>query len=1241
MLSQSSLVIWTDMKVKIITTVVATTIVFLFLINLTIAFGQQINITDNANNSNYISSKLESPKNDTSRPLVNITYPIYPPTITTNKIIINGTSSDSGSGILNVSAAAHTFPFRDTFPVPLASQPIPTSTNNWSKWYVPFIFNDTDSYRVVITAIDNAGNRNYAETTINAVTAEKKNDATIKVLTPKIAFVRPTFTEAAYQENGFYRFYFKHGYPAVGKNITIDLDMLTVKTPKSVSEFRGNDIRYLSNITSLIPINGTELSDVSQDHFPVAQKFWMPFVDHVKKVAPNAMLTVMRDEDVHDGHIFYQDNKTNAFDILLLFYNEYVTQTEYDNLRQFVSNGGTIIFIDANALSAEVRYDRNNGTITLVKGHSWQFDGKAASRSALERWYSETKKWVGSNYLVNAIEPKLIFTNNPFNYTHFEERFVNNPKAKIIIDYGVKFPKDYVELYLKKEKLPAELHREDIPIENITIASYSMEYGKGEVIMIGLSGRLLSENQKFLNFFDNSILPKALCPKFQSCTYLPITHYLYGCTDYKYLGYHCDPISNEFKSYSVLANYTKVASATREPSYAQAKFGNGVHITGAHALESLRANVIDAYDSSQFSVYLSYMPDNYDNSTGHPYTSLVSYKNGIFKRDSNNAGWEIELIPNNNTYMKTLRFTVFDTMGNSTSPNDINIHAGKFSEIAGTFDGKTVRVFVNGILKSEAPFAGNYSGIVDRKNFIKFGGDAYCSCYLASGVIDEVRYYNYSLDSEQVKQINSDDDVLGRGLVGYWKLDADLKDYTSFKNDMFYNTLIASMAFAPDGRMFFTEKNSGNIRIMVNNTILERPFASIPDIHVDFEQGLLGIAIDSKFRKNHFVYVYYNYEDEKSGDIHARITRLTDMHNEGTDETVILDRIPASSTGFHTGGALAFNTVDDKLYATIGDGIDAVTAQNISSLQGKTIRISRDGNIPSDNPFPNSTVYTLGHRNMFGIAFNDRGKGIVTEPGSALYDEINSLLKGANYGWRTMQGTNMPPNPLANDSSIKSLRSYYVAENPTQATYYNGDKHGELKGKFIVGSFRGDLYAYKISEDGKKLLEEFRINTATYPSKEVVATAVSPMGDIYFGAYDIFRLDKIDSTSKEEVMFPIQINATDVKVSNLNYSPDTEEIRIDITKEFGFSSFSIKVPKSILEDMPDGYGCYSKNDSSLNQLTNTEVPYQIGIQRNEDNNIIIIHLQEDAPENLVFIVNTVPVDSSHLNICLLDSKNSK
>ena len=459
-------------------------------------------------------SSPEHGYDDNVPPSVNITYPFYPPTITTGKIIIEGTANDS-SGIHNVSIAAHSFPFKGEFLKPLTSHPVQIFQSNLAKWSFPLRL-DPGTYRVVVTVVDNAGNANYAETTLNMLRFNMPvTDSSGKYAKPIIAFVRPTFTEAAYQPHGFFDFYYDYGFPPIGKNITTDLDMLTVKTPNSVAEFEENNPKLLTNITSLVPINGTELHDISYNYFPVAQNFWKPFIDNVKIHIPNSVLTVVRDEDVHDGRIFYNTKNTNAFNILILFHNEYVTQTEYDNLRQFVKNGGTIVFIDANIFRAEVRYDKNNHTVTLVKGHDWQYDGKVASRSMTERWYDETKEWVGSNFI--DFDANLSYGNNPFNYTHFEEQFVNNPKDKILVDYKIKFPKDFVMLYLKGQNVPTELKREDIPIQNVTVATYSLQYGKGKIIMLGLTGRQLAENAQFMQFFNNKILPLALCPEYTFC----------------------------------------------------------------------------------------------------------------------------------------------------------------------------------------------------------------------------------------------------------------------------------------------------------------------------------------------------------------------------------------------------------------------------------------------------------------------------------------------------------------------------------------------------------------------------------------------------------------------------------------------------------------------------------------------------------------------------------------------------
>jgi hypothetical protein len=400
--------------------------------------------------------------------------------------MIQGTAKDTVSGIRTVSASAHVFPFNGYFSVKLASPVSPTTDNNWSSWSVPLIINTTGTYRVVVTATNNAGNYSYAETTINAAlpgkTPAESSTTMMQGAKVKIAFVRPTFTEAAYRPHGFYTFYYKYMFPPLGTNITTDLGMLTVRTPPSVAEELQNEtsLQHLSNLTALIP------SD------PDEQKFWSPLTHFVTTNLPNATVTVMRDEDVNDGHIF-GPNGMNSYNILILLHNEYVTQQEYDNFKHFVSTGGTILFIDPNVFYAQVRYDKDNHTITLVKGHDWEFDGKAARRSVSERWYNETKEWVGGNFIVNDIHDNITFGNNPFNYTHFEEQFVNNPKDKILIDYGIKFPKDY----LQNDSFPA-----DKPTGNITVATYTLHYGNGRIIMMGIYGQNLMNNEAFLKFLQ-------------------------------------------------------------------------------------------------------------------------------------------------------------------------------------------------------------------------------------------------------------------------------------------------------------------------------------------------------------------------------------------------------------------------------------------------------------------------------------------------------------------------------------------------------------------------------------------------------------------------------------------------------------------------------------------------------------------------------------------------------------------
>jgi len=679
--------------------------------------------------------------------------------------------------------------------------------------------------------------------------------------------------------------------------------------------------------------------------------------------------------------------------------------------------------------------------------------------------------------------------------------------------------------------------------------------------------------------------------------------YVFTCTQYVPM-FHCDYALNEFESSVFTAEFTKLLSATREPKFVDTEGGKALEIR-ANALESVNVKNSGVFKSEKFSLYVLFRPDNFENIFG----DIVSYTNG-----ADNAGWELYLLSNEDPSTRKLGFTVYNTEGERISP-EVLIIPNEFTEIVASFDGEKVRLFSDGNLHSEADFIGEFNPDPGTPISPVFAGGSYCSCSTASLTIDEIRYYDYAIPDDQIKNIHSvNEGLVDRSPVGYWKFDGDLKDYSGLGNDAFYKTMIASMTFSSDGRLFYTEKNSGNIRVILSDgTLLERPFATISDVYVDWEDGLLGIALDSKFEDNHFIYVFYNYKDSSTDSIFGRIVRFTENNNKEVDRLVILDKIPTSK-GFHTGGMLTFNKFDDKLYVFVGDATQSEKAQDLSTLYGKLLRLNRDGTIPSDNPFPGSPVYSYGHRNAYGIAFDNVGNGILAESGPELYDEINYIEKGGNYGWPTLQIPNMPPELFTNNSSIKPLRSYFQPPSPTQTIYYTDTKYDELNDTFVFGTVRGYLISVKIDFDKKVLLRETKIHTYFYPYLPTVATAVSPNGEIYFGGYGIYRLDSILPHNEEKFSFPVQVNSTNIRIASIDYleGEGGNKMTINLEDESGPSSLSLKLQNSIFDRSEEDSLFFERETSLANDgKTMIELPYSMNIESSDKYETITLQLPND------------------------------
>lgn len=252
-----------------------------------------------------------------------------------------------------------------------------------------------------------------------------------------------------------------------------------------------------------------------------------------------------------------------------------------------------------------------------------------------------------------------------------------------------------------------------------------------------------------------------------------------------------------------------------------------------------------------------------------------------------------------------------------------------------------------------------------------------------------------------------------------------------------------ALAFAPDGRLFFTER-PGRLRMIENDQLRTQPLATF-EVAQAGEGGLLGLALDPDFSVNRLGYAYYTYQS--NGQLFNRVVRFS-ISDEGIGEiTTILDGIPAAS--IHDGGRIKFGP-DGKLYVTTGDATDADQAQNRESLAGKILRVNSDGSLPSDNPSPRSPLYTFGHRNSQGLAWHPvTGQLFATEHGPTGHDEVNIIEADSNYGWPEVAG------PGGEPRFVDPIAEYHPAIAPAGAAFWADAQLAEWNNSLFFGALRG------------------------------------------------------------------------------------------------------------------------------------------------------------------------------------------
>jgi glucose/arabinose dehydrogenase len=198
-----------------------------------------------------------------------------------------------------------------------------------------------------------------------------------------------------------------------------------------------------------------------------------------------------------------------------------------------------------------------------------------------------------------------------------------------------------------------------------------------------------------------------------------------------------------------------------------------------------------------------------------------------------------------------------------------------------------------------------------------------------------------------------------------------------------------SFAFLPGGDALVTERDSGKL-LRVSSSGEVQEIQTLPE-GGSGEGGLLGVAVSPDYEDDRYIYAYYT----------TRVDNRVVRFRMGERPEPILTGIPVNT--YHDGGRIRFGP-DGMLYVSTGDAGESGNSQDRNSLGGKILRVEPDGSVPPDNPFPGNPVYSYGHRNVEGLAWDSEGQLYASEFGASTWDEVNRIEAGENYGWPAVEG---------------------------------------------------------------------------------------------------------------------------------------------------------------------------------------------------------------------------------------------
>ncbi len=297
--------------------------------------------------------------------------------------------------------------------------------------------------------------------------------------------------------------------------------------------------------------------------------------------------------------------------------------------------------------------------------------------------------------------------------------------------------------------------------------------------------------------------------------------------------------------------------------------------------------------------------------------------------------------------------------------------------------------------------------------------------------------------------------------------------------------------WGPDNNIWMTERG-GKISKLNPNTGIVSTVMNISEVRSNGEGGLLGMVLHPDFLLNGQLFVVYNYDNGNG--YKEKVVRFTFNGTTLINPFTLIENITAAR--IHNGSRLLI--ADQKLFITTGDAADQSLPQNISSPNGKILRLNLNGTVPADNPVPGNPYWSWGHRNPQGLVFANN-KLYSSEHGPSNDDEINIIEKGRNYGWPDVHGLcNLPAEQTF--CNAKNVAEPVKVWTPTIATagldYYNHDLIPQWKNSLLLVTLKNArLYQMELDNSFSSIVSTNEFFTNKYGRMRDIC--ISPGGKVY------------------------------------------------------------------------------------------------------------------------------------------------